>query len=223
MAWGRYNKSAALRVYCVRTLGSDSNMEPNAHQPERQPDERIAVLLNEYFERRHRGEELSPELFGAEHQELAAELRPYLDGLTLIDEARTHASQPQVTADVPSVAPMLKVAGYELLEEIGRGGMGVVYRALQVSTQRVVAFKVMLAGPFASPSARRRFEREVQLAARLQHPSIARVLESGTVEGQRYYAMDYVSGVRLDQYLARRRPAQDVVLALFERVCEAVD
>ena len=60
-----------------------------------------------------------------------------------------------------------KLGRYELISVLGRGGMGVVYKALQISTKRAVALKVMLAGPFASADGRRRFEREVELAARL--------------------------------------------------------
>jgi len=81
----------------------------------------------------------------------------------------------------------------------------------------------MLAGPFASPSARRRFEREVQLAARLQHPSIVRVLEGGEVSGQCYYAMDYVAGVRLGRYLSAAQPDVRTTLNLFVQICEAVE
>ena len=95
------------------------------------------------------------------------------------------------------------VPGYVVLSEVGRGGMGVVYKARQLSTKRVVVLKVMLAGPFASDSAKKRFQREVELAARFQHAGIVRVLESGeATTGQPYYAMDYVNAVHLDRWLA---------------------
>ena len=100
--------------------------------------------------------------------------------------------------------------------------MGVVYKALQISTRRVVGLKVTLAGSFASKSVRRRFEREVELAARLQHPNIVRVLESGRVERQRYYAMDYVDGVPLDRYLSAEPRDLQTVRRIFIRLCEAV-
>ncbi|MEE8384818.1 MAG: protein kinase, partial [Dehalococcoidia bacterium] len=123
----------------------------------------------------------------------------------------------------PAATELPVIEGYELIEQIGRGGMGVVYRALQVSTKRVVALKMMLGGPFVSPAAVRRFEREVELAARLQHASIVRVLESGEVAGQRYYAMDYVAGVRLDCYLSASQHDLRATLNLFAHICEAVD
>jgi tetratricopeptide (TPR) repeat protein len=186
-------------------------------------DSRITALVNEFLDRRQAGEDLTPESFVAEHAELAEELRRSLEGLPLIDRARTAAGKTDEEEPSATTAALPAVEGYELIEEIGRGGMGVVYRALQTSTKRVVALKVMLAGAFASAAARRRFDREVELAARLQHPGIVRVLESGEVAGQRYYAMDYVAGTRLDHYVAASRPDLRTVLALFRRVCEAVE
>jgi len=198
-------------------------VESRAPQDNAEPDARISALVNEYLDRCQAGEDLAPERFVREHPEVAAELRLCLAGLPVIDKAwtlwgRTVADQ---IAGTPTVLP--RIEGYDLTDEIGRGGMGVVYKALQLSTKRVVAVKVMLAGPFASAAARRRFEREVELAARLEHPCIVRILESGEVAGQRYYAMGYVDGIRLDQYLTAARPDLRTTLSLFVRVCEAVE
>ncbi|HVP10362.1 MAG TPA: protein kinase [Phycisphaerae bacterium] len=126
---------------------------------------------------------------------------------------------------LPSNAPLKdSVPGYEIMNELGRGGMGVVYRAFQLSTKRIVALKVMLAGQFASPSARARFQREIELSARLQHAGIVRVLESGlTADGQQYYAMDYVDAVPLDRWLMLSQPDVRRILATFIEICEAVD
>jgi len=115
------------------------------------------------------------------------------------------------------------IPGYEILERIGRGGMGVVYKAFQLSTKRAVAIKVILEGSLAPPQARRRFQREIELTASLQHAGIARILESGeTSDGQPYYAMDYVDGVELRQWVAGNKPDQQATLALFEKICDAV-
>ena len=151
------------------------------------------------------------------------ELRPYLAGLALVDKVCTPGDEPTAGEARPAARELPVVEGYKLIEETGRGGMGVVYKALQVSTKGVVALKVMLGGPFALRSVRRRFEREVELAARLQHPSIVRVLEGGEVAGQPYYAMDYVAGVRLDHHLAAAQPDPRTTLSLFVQVCEAVE
>jgi len=184
-------------------------------------DERLSAVVSEFFDRRQVDKDLTPEQFVAQHPEVAEELRRLLDGLPLIEKAcalgRGEPSSLSTRPDLPAIE------GYELIEEIGRGGMGVVYRARQRSTKRIVAVKVLLAGPFASASARRRFEREVDLSARLQHPGIVRILEGGSVAGQRYYSMDYVEGVRLDRHPSVSSPEPGAVLELFIRVCEAVD
>jgi tetratricopeptide (TPR) repeat protein len=185
-------------------------------------DDRVAALLSEYFDRRHAGEDLSVEQFVGEHPEFADELRPHLRGLLLVEQALTCVSG--MTAEsVPGDGRPPEIRGYRLIQEIGRGGMGVVYRALQISTKRVVALKVMLGGPFASTASRRRFEREVELAARLAHPNIVGILESGEASGQRYYAMDYIAGVRLNRYLSTAPADVPKALQLFMQICEAVE
>lgn len=198
-------------------------MNAGANEHGRPEDSTIAALINEFFDRRQRGEDLTPERFAAEHAEVGEELRPYLDGLALIDRARAAVTQPCAPAAASPGAGLPEIAGFQLLEEIGRGGMGVVYKARQLSTKRTVAIKVMLAGAFAADAARRRFQREVELAARVDDPGIVRVLESGSVGGQPYYAMDYVSGTRLDQYIAGRTLGTKAVVGLFARICEAVE
>ncbi len=198
-------------------------MSPSPPQNGVEPDKRISGLVNEFFDRREAGEALTSESFVGEHPEVAGELRSYLAGVPLIDKACTLGSEALTEEDSAGPREFPAIQGYEVIEEIGRGGMGVVYKALQVSTKRVVALKVMLAGPFASSSAVRRFEREVELAARLQHASIVRVLESGEVGGQRYYAMEFVDGIRLDRYLSRAKADRGATLRLFQRVCEAVE
>jgi WD40 repeat protein len=116
-----------------------------------------------------------------------------------------------------------RIEGYSLEKELHRGGQGVVYEALQESTRRRVAVKVILGGPFASESSRRRFEREIELAAALNHPNIVTIHDSGIANGNYYLVMDLIDGQPLDEYRAGESPTIDSSLSLFKRICSAVN
>jgi WD40 repeat protein len=113
---------------------------------------------------------------------------------------------------------------YELLELIGQGGMGVVYRARQNSLQREVAVKLLAAGPWASPDFIKRFEREAQSAARMQHPNIVPIHEIGAHEDLNFFSMRLVKGGSLSQKIQRggALPPREAA-RLLRQVAEAVD
>ena len=116
------------------------------------------------------------------------------------------------------------VVGYELLHELHRGTQGVVYQATQTSTNRQVAIKFLREGVHASRSSRKRFEREIELVAGLQHPNIIRVFESGvSATGHHYYVMDYVHGLPLHRYVWHQQLTLEDALALLLKVCDAVN
>lgn len=114
--------------------------------------------------------------------------------------------------------------GYEVIREIHRGGQGVVYQAIQKTTRRKVAIKVLHGGPFSGPAGRARFEREVQVLGQLNHPNIVRIHDSGTsADGGFFYVMDYISGRTLDQLLSDDRPSVEATIVLFTKICDAVN
>jgi len=115
------------------------------------------------------------------------------------------------------------IPGYKIESELGHGGMGRVYRARELATKRTVALKVMLEKRSTDEHHRRRFEREVEIAASLQHQNIARLYASGLHQGHYWFAMEYVEGETLDAYIAREQLGIRDLLALFVRICAAVN
>jgi serine/threonine protein kinase len=118
-----------------------------------------------------------------------------------LEESGSGAEPP---ADAAPLASGQKVGDYEILEEISRGGMGVVYRARQISLDRVVAVKMLLPG-LSSPEYLRRFRFEASTAAALQHPNIVAIHEVGVWQGRQYLVMDFVAGRSLALRVADMR------------------
>ena len=106
------------------------------------------------------------------------------------------------TVAITDPAHEIEIPGYRIVREIHRGGQGVVYQAVQQSTKRDVAVKVMKQGPFATLADRARFDREIETLARLEHPSIIAVHDAGVVAGFHYFVMNYVDGKALDEAIA---------------------
>jgi WD40 repeat protein/serine/threonine protein kinase len=138
---------------------------------------------------------------------------PLPDHATLIPTSPT----PALTARPADCIP-----GYELLGELGRGGMGVVYKARQQSLKRFVALKMILSGGHASAEELARFRHEAEAAARLQHPNIVQVYEVGACDGRPFLSLEYVDGGSLAQHLhGTPLPAREAA-ALVETLARAV-
>lgn len=214
---------------------SDADQNTTGSLGGRPRDERIGELINCFFDRRERGEPLSEEQFLAEHPDYAVELGEHLASLNLIQDLDGsaeatlpgRASPPPAGSSAtdaldPKNTPLPDIPGYDILKQIGRGGMGLVFKAIQRSTKRVVALKLLLEGPFASDVARHRFQREIALAAQLRHPNIIPIYDSGLADGRMYYAMEHVYGLPLMDYVRANELVTGAKLALFTRVCDAV-
>jgi serine/threonine protein kinase/tetratricopeptide (TPR) repeat protein len=121
----------------------------------------------------------------------------------------------------PAPGGPVHIPGYEVLGELGRGGMGVVYRATHLQLQRQVALKVILAGAHADAAALDRFHHEARTVARLNHPNIVQVYEIGSHEGLPYIALEYVAGGSLARLAGSPQPPR-VTARLVETLARAV-
>jgi WD40 repeat protein/HEAT repeat protein len=193
-------------------------------------DQRVDEAIAEYLAKCEAGAPPDRDAFLAKHADLADSLRVFLADHDHIRQAAPRA--PDVTATLPprAAAPAVPPLGtikyfgdYELLEEIARGGMGVVYRAKQVSLNRVVAVKLILAGEFAGSRDVRRFKAEAEAAANLDHPNILPIYEVGEHQGHQYFSMKLVPGGSLAQKVAQSPSiAMRGLVALLSKVCHAV-
>jgi eukaryotic-like serine/threonine-protein kinase len=196
------------------------------------------LLTVELAYRRRAGEQPTPEEYAARFPQYA-ELLP-----TIFRQARPtppapdpHATRPPAsgtgtprqaeptvaapaTPPRPGAANWPRVPGYEIVAELGRGGMGVVYKAVQVRLKRFVALKMIRDGALAGPEQVQRFRREAEVVARFQHPNLVRIYDVGEWQGHPYFAMEFAEGGGLDRRLTGRplpvRDAAELIRTLAE-------
>jgi len=135
------------------------------------------------------------------------------------------ALPPNSTGDraVVGMVGVPRIAGYDIVRELQHGSQGVVFEAVHRSMKRRVAIKLLLEGVYASENARRRFQREIELAARLKHPHVVTVFDSGiSPDGHPYCVMDFVDGLTLREHVRERCSDLESALALVATICEAV-
>ena len=176
-------------------------------------DELLARILSEVSDRLIRGESVSLEQTVAAHPSLAEPIRELWGAVMLADavSSQVHHQQssgvalnPDQNSEAIAALPLpCQFGDFELLEEVGRGGMGVVYRARQLSLGRTVAVKMLVRGQMASQEDETRFRQEAEAAARLTHPNIVPVYEVGTSNDRIYFTMKYIEGHTLTDRLAQ--------------------
>jgi serine/threonine protein kinase len=167
---------------------------PNENEGSGDISEEWMPFLETYEQALRRGETRTPEQWLCDHPQLPKDLHGGLDQLYWL-----YGSREQAPALPAVLSPLPSVPGYEVLELLGRGGMGVVYKARQQSLKRIVALKMIRDGALADEEARKRFRREAVAVARLRHPHIVQVYEIGEQDGCPFFALEYVEGGSLAQ------------------------
>jgi WD40 repeat protein len=184
-----------------------------AAMPARGRAELLAELLALEREYRRRRDE-------APTAEDYARLLP--DDATLVRKLWDEAEATPGPGDVPEEGLRPTVPGYEILGELGRGGMGVVYRARHLALNRLVALKMILHAEHAGLKERERFRAEAEAIARLQHPNIVQIYEVGEAGGHPYCALEFVGGGSLAQRLASAPLSPPAAAELVQTLAEAV-
>jgi WD40 repeat protein len=195
---------------------NDSNSERNP----------VDELAEEFVARYRKGERPSLTEYTQAHPELAAEIRDLFPALVMMEDVRPGDGHQTATAIRPAAgagAPARgsRIGDYELLDELGRGGMGVVYKARQVSVNRLVALKLVRAGELASEAEVQRFRAEAEHTAQLDHPHIVPLYEVGDHQGQPFFTMKLLDGGTLGQHLDRFKDPR-LAAALVAAVAGAV-
>jgi serine/threonine-protein kinase len=205
-------------------------------KPARQRDERLAELLARLVEQSREGKAPDVDALARDNPDVALELRELwavagmADDLALCAEGGSDDPtivpwSPQPGGDAAQagdVAVSGNFGGYELLEKIGEGGMGVVYKARQKGLGRIVALKMIQRGALASNADMARFRAEAAAAAHLEHPQIVPVYDVGEQEGQPYFSMKYIAGSTLAKKLAGGPLAPRETATLLLPVCRAI-
>ncbi len=159
----------------------------------------------------------------AAHPHLADELRELWGTVMVVEAVAEHSLGEGETPLLAEASPPAALGDYELLEEIGRGGMGVVYRARQRSLDREVALKLMLHGSQASPADQARFQAEVSAVAQLEHPHIVPIYEVGSDQGWQYFGMKLIEGETLSQQVAEGPMPEREAAQLVMQIARAIE
>ena len=201
-------------------------------------EERLADLIDSLSEARGPEAVALLERLVGEHPDLAGQLRELFAAMSMADavayastileppgaEPPALAPPPAPGSFVPGVTPLpASFDDYELLEEVGRGGMGIVYRARQKSLDRIVAVKMLLRRDLATAADLARFRSEAEAAARLDHPGIVSIFEVGECGGHPFYSMRFIEGTTLAKRLATGGVLPREAATILARVAEAVD
>ena len=142
---------------------------------------------------------------------------------TRYHDTQSREQSKEITSDnKPAILTAGRFGNYKILGEIARGGMGVVYRAQQIHMQRIVALKILLSGANADPSQVKRFFRETEVTASLDHPNIVPIYEVGEEKGYHYFVMKYIEGTTFENIISTPDKLE-YKLKMLIKICNALD
>ncbi len=168
----------------------------------------LGQIADEFVEAFRQGKRPSVEEFARRYPAYADEIRDMLPALVLMEQAKSADDTPghrRLTRTSAAAAPLQQLGDYQILREVGRGGMGVVYEAQQLSLGRHVAIKVLPSHALLDPRQLGRFQREARSAAKLHHTNIVPVFGVGEQDGLHYFVMQFIQGLGLDLVLDELR------------------
>jgi serine/threonine protein kinase len=197
---------------------------PNCASPSPNSDP-VSKLIRDVIARRARGELVATDQLIASHPEMMPALRDELLALDAIHQAvvlsQKRDAEPYIE---PAPHQGLRIDGYCIEREISSGGQATVFKAIQQTTGRIVAIKLMHGGPFMGSRGRKRFERESKIMAGLNHPNVVSILDKGrTTDGSFYLVMDFIEGSNLDIFARQLGKVTSTIVRLFVKVASAVD
>jgi serine/threonine protein kinase len=172
------------------------------------PADPFGQIADEFVQALRQGQRPSVEEFARRYPEHADEIREMLPALVLMEKAKAPDDSSWLRGQAKfaaEAAPLSLLGDYQILREVGRGGMGVVYEAQQLSLGRHVAIKVLPSHALLDPRHLARFHREAKAAARLHHTNIVPVFGVGEQDGLPYYVMQFIKGLGLDVVLDELR------------------
>ncbi len=173
----------------------------------RTADDRVSELVADYLDRVSQGEEPSREEYYEGYPEFRDSLREHFEALDIVEGAVSQAVRPESRQPLKIEAGQ-RLGDFEILREIGRGGMGIVFLSEQISLRRKVALKVLRGGAAFDPREIRRFQREAEVAGALHHPNIIPIYSFGETAGVYYIAMEFIEGISLRQFVNAARASR---------------
>ncbi len=203
-------------------------LNQESDEPTSESEAQLAAIVSELTDLMQRGIPIDIQAVCKLHPEHAADLM-FLWGTVLVTDAvggaeakliesnATNTDSGQWQMNLPCT-----LGDYELLEVVGRGGMGIVYRANQISLNREVAIKMILRDRLATPVEKQRFFAEAKATARLEHIGIVPVFDVGELDGRPFFAMKFIRGRTLSDLMASRRVTQREAATYLEQICRAV-